>query len=141
MVSPEFLPTETLTWVQKRLPPSRVDEDLFVVHDGEDWLQSDWWHKQRFNWNLASLVSQTSICPFCRSEFYLVWKGQKYCDPVCRDEARKKRSIQHRREKGRVHMHQKICEVCGEPFTAKRGGARTCSGACRIALHRRKKTN
>lgn len=34
-------------------------------------------------------------------------------------------------------VYQKICTECGDPFTAKRSDAKTCSNACRKRAYRR----
>jgi phage N-6-adenine-methyltransferase len=37
---------------------------------------------------------------------------------------------------GARKRHMKLCVVCDNPFAAERSHAETCSGACRVRLHR-----
>jgi hypothetical protein len=39
----------------------------------------------------------------------------------------------------RKRVSEKTCEVCDEPFTAKRAGAKTCSPACKQKAYRTRK--
>jgi hypothetical protein len=43
-----------------------------------------------------------------------------------------------RRSKRRQRLREKVCEVCGEEFTATRTHAKTCSGACKQKAYRRR---
>ena len=144
----EFLPVDTLKWARERLPPlpplARVKEDLIIKSDEGAWVPSDWWNEEllkSIHGEEADFLSDTgnaNTCPICSGWFFPSWTGQKYCDPVCRDEARKRRSIQKRKETNGDHIYHKSCMICGESFTARRDHAQTCSGACRVALHRKK---
>ena len=52
-----------------------------------------------------------------------------YCSEQCR--------VDHiAATRPRRDKHEKSCEICGTQFVAARSHQRTCSGACRVALHR-----
>jgi predicted nucleic acid-binding Zn ribbon protein len=59
---------------------------------------------------------------------------RKYCSGRCSNDA----SIERRRQR-RAAARQKVCEVCGEEFTAKRVDAKTCSPACKQKAYRRRR--
>lgn len=61
-------------------------------------------------------------CQHCGDEF----KGrstQKYCTKKCQQKANRRRFIER-------HAEEKICVVCGNPFTAKDKRVVTCSYQC-----------
>jgi predicted nucleic acid-binding Zn ribbon protein len=71
-------------------------------------------------------------CPVCGMEISRTARqGKKFCSDRCRN--RYHSSI---RSKERSSMHEKVCEVCGRTFTAKKSNAKTCSSACRLRLYR-----
>jgi phage N-6-adenine-methyltransferase len=41
---------------------------------------------------------------------------------------------------GARKRYMKLCSVCDNPFAADRSHAETCSGACRVRLHRRERS-
>src|ERR1019366_7804015 len=53
-----------------------------------------------------------------------------YCSPRCMPKRKRKRKSE---AKPRPTIK---CAQCGESFSPKRADARTCSGKCRVALHR-----
>ncbi len=57
-----------------------------------------------------------------------------FCSDHCRHEYHNQL-----RKVRRVGDRKKICEVCGEEFTATRRDAKTCSGECRQKAYRRRK--
>jgi hypothetical protein len=40
------------------------------------------------------------------------------------------------REALAAREYERACVICGESFTSSSGSARTCKGACRVALHK-----
>jgi hypothetical protein len=62
-----------------------------------------------------------------------------FCSEQCRDLALQRRAARQRRRSGQP-IPDTICAVCGNPFTARRFDALTCSPACRQKQYRRRKS-
>jgi hypothetical protein len=62
-----------------------------------------------------------------------------FCSERCRDLALKRRAARIRRRHDEPPPDT-ICAVCGNPFTARRFDALTCSPACRQKQYRRRKS-
>jgi hypothetical protein len=57
-----------------------------------------------------------------------------FCSPWCEGTY-----YNRRRSKREQYLREKVCEVCGEEFTATRRDAKTCSPACKQKAYRRRK--
>jgi hypothetical protein len=79
--------------------------------------------------------SHKAPCETCGREVYFVSANKDeattrvFCCDDCRDRAPKSRV---------VGPHEKVCEVCGEAFEARRSDAKTCSPACRQRAYRQR---
>lgn len=60
----------------------------------------------------------------------------KYCSQRCVNDA----YMERRRQRHEAQL-QKVCAVCGKPFTAKRVDAEYCSPACKQSAYRRRVTD
>jgi hypothetical protein len=80
----------------------------------------------------------TQLCANCErsmvSRLDLSSLQRTFCSDVCRNAYHN----QLRKEK-RSEERKKICEVCGEVFTATRRDAKTCSERCKQKVYRRRK--
>lgn len=61
-----------------------------------------------------------------------------FCSEGCGRAYRDQLRNQRRKERGAVER-EKVCEVCGEKFTAPRKDAKTCSPACKQKAYRQRK--
>jgi hypothetical protein len=80
----------------------------------------------------------TQLCANCErhmvSRLDLSDLQRTFCSDPCRQEYHN----QLRKEK-RTEAREKVCEICGEEFTATRRDARTCSDRCKQKAYRRRK--
>lgn len=74
-----------------------------------------------------------STCPVCGR---IVTGKKKYCSQRCINDA----YMERRRQRHEAQL-QKVCAVCGKPFTAKRVDAEYCSPACKQAAYRGRVTD
>ncbi|MGA9405027.1 MAG: hypothetical protein ACLQBP_00925 [Methanoregula sp.] len=70
-----------------------------------------------------------------------------YCTITCREEARRKQTLERVRRLRSKHpriprTHLKTCEICGKQFQSMRSDARTCPiGPCRMKKYRLNRSN
>lgn len=79
----------------------------------------------------------TQLCAHCERPMVSRLKLSSLQRMFCSDSCRRAYDNQLRKEK-RAAERKKVCEVCGEEFTARRG-AKTCSDKCRKTASRRRK--
>jgi hypothetical protein len=61
-----------------------------------------------------------------------------FCPDACKRTYHAKLRNQLRKEK-RAEERKKVCEICGEEFTASRRDAKTCSVGCKQKAYRQRK--
>ena len=76
-----------------------------------------------------------------------ILKNGDYCTIACREEARRKQTLERVRRFRSKHpriprTHLKTCEICGKQFQSMRSDARTCpKGPCRMKKYRLNRSN
>jgi predicted nucleic acid-binding Zn ribbon protein len=80
----------------------------------------------------------TQLCAHCERPMVSRLELSALRNTFCSDHCKLAYQDQRRREK-RAEERKKVCEVCGETFTATRRDAKTCSDACRMKASRRRK--
>jgi hypothetical protein len=80
----------------------------------------------------------TQLCAHC--ERPMVYRltlselGRTFCSDICN------RAYHNQlRKEERAQKREKVCEVCGEEFTATRSDSKTCKPACRQKAYRQRK--
>jgi hypothetical protein len=81
----------------------------------------------------------TQLCAHCERPMVLRLKLSELQRAFCTDSCRHTYHNQLRKEK-RSEVREKVCEVCGEVFTATRRDAKTCSDGCKQKAYRQRKT-
>jgi hypothetical protein len=81
----------------------------------------------------------TQLCAHCERPMVSRLALSELRRTLCSDSCRRKYRNRERREK-RAEERRKVCEVCGEEFTATRRDAKTCpGGACKQKAYRRRR--
>jgi hypothetical protein len=80
----------------------------------------------------------TQLCAHCERPMVSRLKLSELRRTLCSDPCRRAYQNQMRKEK-RAEERSKVCEVCGEEFTATRRDQKTCSKACKQKAYRRRK--
>lgn len=62
------------------------------------------------------------------------WRDRVFCSDRCRWTF-----YNRQRDERNAQAREKVCESCGEPFTATRADAKTCSAACKQKAYRRRR--
>lgn len=103
-------------------------------------LRREWKRRERLLWQVSSRKPPERIaekCAVCGRMVHrphtVPWRYDR--PPVCSKWCRRKQ----RREKRRVKHDPIVCVVCGESFIPTRSDAKTCTGPCRVRLHRQRK--
>jgi len=88
--------------------------------------------RTHYNRNVAQMP-----CPTCERPVVFKrtarWRPRVFCSHRCQYTYNNRR-----RSKRRQRLREKVCEVCGEEFTATRTHAKTCSAACKQKAYRRR---
>jgi hypothetical protein len=78
-------------------------------------------------------------CRVCRADFIATYTAQ-LCSPACVAANHRARGkalrLPSKAASRRAALATATCQVCGEPFSAKRLSARFCSIRCRVKHHR-----
>jgi hypothetical protein len=85
---------------------------------------------EKFRWHKG-------VCETCGRaiyELHMMRDWLRFCSDACRIKAQTARQKEVRHQK-RV-LYTRDCEYCAQEFDSYRADARTCSAACRVALHR-----
>ena len=80
----------------------------------------------------------TQLCAYCERPMVSRLALSELRRTLCSDPCRRAYQNQVRKEK-RAEQRGKICEVCGEEFTATRRDSKTCSDGCRQMAYRRRR--
>jgi hypothetical protein len=80
----------------------------------------------------------TQLCAHCERPMVSRLKLSELRRTLCSDPCRRAYQNQMRKEK-RAEERSKVCEVCGEEFTATRRDSKTCSDGCRQKAYRRRR--
>ncbi len=80
----------------------------------------------------------TQLCAYCERPMVYLFSLENLRRTLCSDACRKAFTKQTRRDR-RAAEREKVCEVCGQGFTAARKDAKTCSPKCKQAAYRRRK--
>jgi hypothetical protein len=80
----------------------------------------------------------TQLCAYCERPMVSRLDLSELRRTLCSDPCRRAYQNQVRKEK-RAKERSKVCEVCGEEFTATRRDAKTCSDGCKQKAYRRRK--
>jgi hypothetical protein len=80
----------------------------------------------------------TQLCAHCERPMVSRLKLSELQRTLCSDPCRRAYQNQMRKEK-RAEERSKVCEVCGEEFTATRRDSKTCSDGCRQKAYRRRR--
>ena len=80
----------------------------------------------------------TQLCAHCERPMVLRLKLSELQRAFCTDTCRHTYHNQLRKEK-RTEERKKVCEICGEEFTATRRDAKTCSEGCKQKAYRQRK--
>jgi hypothetical protein len=80
----------------------------------------------------------TQLCAHCERPMVSRLKLSELKRTLCSDPCRQAYHNQLRKEK-RAEERKRVCEVCGEEFTASRRDAKACSDGCRQKAYRRRK--
>ena len=80
----------------------------------------------------------TQLCAQCERPMVLRLKLSELQRAFCTDTCRHTYHNQLRKEK-RTEERKKVCEICGEEFTATRRDAKTCSEGCKQKAYRQRK--
>jgi hypothetical protein len=80
----------------------------------------------------------TQLCGHCERPMVSRLALSELQRTLCSDSCRRAYQNQVRKER-RAEERKKVCEVCGEEFTATRRDQKTCSKACKQKAHRRRK--
>jgi hypothetical protein len=80
----------------------------------------------------------TQLCAHCERPMVSRLELSELQRTLCSDPCRRAYQNQVRKEK-RAEERRKVCEVCGEEFTATRRDAKTCSVGCKQKAYRRRK--
>jgi hypothetical protein len=80
----------------------------------------------------------TQLCAHCERPMVSRLELSELRRTLCSDPCRRAYHNQVRKEK-RAEVRKKVCEVCGEEFTATRRDAKTCSKACKQKAYRGRK--
>ena len=80
----------------------------------------------------------TQLCAHCERPMVSRLKLSELQRTLCSDPCRRAYHNQLRKQK-RAEERKKVCEVCGEEFTASRRDAKTCSDGCNQKAYRRRK--
>jgi hypothetical protein len=101
------------------------------------------WSTQVYTYSLAGYreVTVSGPCDACGQTVTAVEGMGQYCRRLhlfCGDRCRS-RYYSRLRSKRAARAREKVCEVCGEEFTATRRDAKTCSPACKQKAYRRRR--
>lgn len=90
----------------------------------------------RKKWEAREGGVAQGVCAYCGREFFQhrYYAADKYCSYRCRNDA----YMERRRFRHELSL-QKICTMCGEPYTATRSDSKYCSQACKQAAYRDRK--
>jgi hypothetical protein len=80
----------------------------------------------------------TQLCAYCERPMVSRLALSELRRTLCSDTCRLAYQNQMRKEK-RAKERSKVCEVCGEEFTATRRDSKTCSDGCRQKAYRRRR--
>ena len=80
----------------------------------------------------------TQLCAHCERPMVSRLELSELQRTLCSDLCRRAYQNQVRKEK-RAEERRKVCEVCGEEFTATRRDTKTCSAGCKQKAYRRRK--
>jgi hypothetical protein len=80
----------------------------------------------------------TQFCAYCERPMVSRLALSELRRTLCSDPCRRAYQNQVRKEK-RAEARKKVCEVCGEEFTATRRDSKTCSDRCKQKAYRRRK--
>jgi hypothetical protein len=80
----------------------------------------------------------TQLCAHCERPMVSSLELSTLRRTFCSDRCKEAYHDQLRKEK-RAEVRKKVCEVCGEEFTASRRDAKTCSTGCKQKAYRRRK--
>jgi len=80
----------------------------------------------------------TQLCAYCERPMVSRLELSALENAFCCNACQRTYKAQLRREQ-RAEARKKICEVCGEEFTATRRDAKTCSDRCKQKAYRRRK--
>jgi len=80
----------------------------------------------------------TQLCGHCERPMVSHLKRSELRRMFCSDSCQHNYHNRLRKEK-RAEAREKVCEVCGEEFTANRQDAKTCSAGCKQKAYRRRK--
>ena len=124
-----YVGIEPLSWnriSKPRICESRYERTVLCGSCAPEWLSQE----------RSDVVTQ--LCAHCErpmvSRLKLSELGNVFCSYPC------KRAYYDRvREEKMAEKRKKVCEVCGEEFTATRQDAKTCSPGCKQKAYRRRK--
>ncbi len=80
----------------------------------------------------------TQLCAYCERPMIYLLSLESLRRTLCSDTCKEAFRNQTRRDRRAVER-EKVCEVCGQGFTATRKDAKTCSGKCKQVAYRRRK--
>lgn len=119
----QFLPPE------QRKGEARYIRGSFVLYDDRP---TDEQQQEAVN-RAKRWGDRISTCVVCGR---IVTGRNKYCSQRCVNDA----YMERRRQRHEAQL-QKVCAVCGKPFTARRADAMYCSPACKQTAYRRRVTD
>jgi hypothetical protein len=118
-----------LYWDRVRKPQickPRYERTVLCGSCAPDWLSSE----------RDDVVMQ--LCAHCERPMVLRLEFSELQRTFCSNACREAYHNQLRKEK-RIEEREKVCEVCGEVFTATRRDAKTCSDGCKQKAYRQRK--
>jgi predicted nucleic acid-binding Zn ribbon protein len=118
-----------LNWDRVRKPQickPRYERTVLCGSCAPDWLSSD----------RDDVVTQ--LCAYCERPMVSRLALSELQRTLCSDPCRRAYRNQMRKEK-RAEQRSKVCEVCGEEYTATRRDSKTCSDGCRQMAYRRRR--
>jgi hypothetical protein len=80
----------------------------------------------------------TQLCAYCERPMVSRLDLSELRRTLCSDPCRRAYQNQVRKER-RTEERNKVCEVCGEEFTATRRDAKTCSARCKQKAYRQRR--
>lgn len=91
----------------------------------------------------ADLQTVSGVCPVCQKRVLLPHnrppRDLRPFSLVCSYGCRNRRAYLRKKQRSEQARQGRTCPVCGTTFTPKNTLGKTCSGACRVRLHRQQK--